>query len=70
MVMKLVEVVKGTATSDETVQLTAELARRIGKQPVSGGHCRRKTRPEPSTWTGKRPIPPTSRPWKRRSVCR
>ncbi|MEM7351395.1 MAG: 3-hydroxyacyl-CoA dehydrogenase family protein [Acidobacteriota bacterium] len=34
LVMQLVEVVKGAATSDETVQLTAELARRIGKQPV------------------------------------
>ena len=34
LVMKLVEVVKGEKTSDETVQLTAELARKIGKQPV------------------------------------
>ena len=34
MVMKLVEVVKGKETSYQTVQLTAELARRIGKQPV------------------------------------
>lgn len=34
LVMKLVEVVKGEQTSDETVALTAELARRIGKQPV------------------------------------
>lgn len=34
LVMKLVEVVKGEQTSEETVTLTAELARRIGKQPV------------------------------------
>ena len=34
LVMKLVEVVKGSATSESTVELTAELARRIGKQPV------------------------------------
>ncbi len=34
MVMKLVEVVKGERTLDATVELTAELARRIGKQPV------------------------------------
>ena len=34
LVMKLVEVVKGTETSEETVELTAELTRRIGKQPV------------------------------------
>ena len=34
LVMKLVEVVKGEKTSDETVQITAELARKIGKQPV------------------------------------
>ena len=34
LVMRLVEVVKGAATSDATVELTAELARRIGKQPV------------------------------------
>jgi 3-hydroxybutyryl-CoA dehydrogenase len=34
MVMKLVEVVKGEQTSDETVALTAEVARRIGKVPV------------------------------------
>lgn len=34
LVMKLVEVVKGEETSYETVELTAELARRIGKQPV------------------------------------
>lgn len=34
LVMKLVEVVKGEKTSEETVLLTAELARRIGKVPV------------------------------------
>ena len=34
LVMKLVEVVKGEQTSEETVTLTAELAHRIGKQPV------------------------------------
>ncbi len=34
LVMKLVEVVKGEKTSDETAQLAAELARRIGKEPV------------------------------------
>ncbi len=34
LVMKLVEVVKGEATSDETAQLAAGLARRIGKEPV------------------------------------
>lgn len=32
LVMRLVEVVKGEATSDETVEITAELARRIGKE--------------------------------------
>ncbi len=34
LIMKLVEVVKGEATSDSTVELTAEVARRLGKQPV------------------------------------
>jgi len=34
LVMKLVEVVKGEKTSEETALLTAELARRIGKVPV------------------------------------
>ncbi len=34
MVMKLVEVVKGEATSEETVRLAADLARKIGKEPV------------------------------------
>lgn len=34
LVMQLVEVVKGAETSSETVELTAELARRFGKQPV------------------------------------
>ncbi len=34
LVMKLVEVVKGPQTLDETVEVAAELARRIGKQPV------------------------------------
>jgi 3-hydroxybutyryl-CoA dehydrogenase len=32
--MKLVEVVKGQATSEETVQITAEVARRSGREPV------------------------------------
>lgn len=35
LVMKLVEVVKGEKTSEETLQLTTELARAIGKQPVT-----------------------------------
>ena len=34
LVMKLVEVVQGEETSDETVELTMELSRRIGKEPV------------------------------------
>lgn len=34
LVMKLVEVVQGESTSDETVELTMELSRRIGKVPV------------------------------------
>ncbi len=34
LVMKLVEVMKGRWTSDETAQVTCELARRIGKTPV------------------------------------
>lgn len=34
LVMRLVEVVKGERTSEETVQLTAELTRRIGREPV------------------------------------
>lgn len=34
MVMQLVEVVKGEATSEETLQATAEVARRMGKTPV------------------------------------
>ncbi len=34
LVMKLVEVVKGEKTSEETALLTAEVARRIGKVPV------------------------------------
>jgi len=34
LVMKLVEIVKGAETSAETVELAAELTRRIGKQPV------------------------------------
>ncbi|HEX2916493.1 MAG TPA: 3-hydroxyacyl-CoA dehydrogenase family protein [Chloroflexia bacterium] len=34
LVMKLVEVVKGPDTSDETAQVTMELGRRIGKEPV------------------------------------
>ncbi len=35
LVMKLVEVVKGEHTSDETVEAAAALARRIGKEPVT-----------------------------------
>ncbi|MCP3958215.1 MAG: 3-hydroxyacyl-CoA dehydrogenase family protein [bacterium] len=35
LVMQLVEVVKGDETSDATLELTVELARRIGKQPVT-----------------------------------
>lgn len=34
LVMKLVEVVKGPETSDETAELTMELTRRIGREPV------------------------------------
>jgi 3-hydroxybutyryl-CoA dehydrogenase len=34
LVMKLVEVVKGAQTSEETAQLVAELTRRIGREPV------------------------------------
>ncbi len=34
LVMKLVEVVKGPDTSDETAELTMELTRRIGREPV------------------------------------
>ena len=34
LVMKLVEVVKGEGTSQETVEVTAEVARRLGKEPV------------------------------------
>lgn len=34
LVMKLVEVVKGPETSDETVEITMELTRRIGREPV------------------------------------
>jgi 3-hydroxybutyryl-CoA dehydrogenase len=32
--MKLVEVIKGMKTSDETIALTMELARKLGKEPV------------------------------------
>lgn len=35
LVMKLVEVVKGEKTSQETLQLTTDLAEAIGKQPVT-----------------------------------
>lgn len=35
LVMKLVEVVKGESTSAETMATTAEVARRMGKQPVA-----------------------------------
>jgi len=35
LVMRLVEVVKGQWTSEETLQLTAELGRRIGREPVT-----------------------------------
>jgi 3-hydroxybutyryl-CoA dehydrogenase len=34
LVMRLVEVVKGAATSEETAQLVAEVTRRIGREPV------------------------------------
>ena len=34
LVMRLVEVVKGERTSEETLELVAEVARRIGKEPV------------------------------------
>lgn len=34
LVMQLVEVVRGAATSEETVETTVELARRLGKVPV------------------------------------
>lgn len=34
LVMKLVEVVKGQWTSEETVEITAELTRRSGREPV------------------------------------
>ncbi|MCG8458294.1 MAG: 3-hydroxyacyl-CoA dehydrogenase family protein [Holophagales bacterium] len=34
LVMKLVEVVRGEATSDATMELTVELVRRMGKEPV------------------------------------
>jgi 3-hydroxybutyryl-CoA dehydrogenase len=34
LVMKLVEVVKGQWTSEETLAITAELAKRIGREPV------------------------------------
>jgi len=33
-VMKLVEVVRGTLTSDETVELACELAKKLGKEPI------------------------------------
>jgi 3-hydroxybutyryl-CoA dehydrogenase len=34
LVMRLVEVVKGQATSEETLEVTAEIVRRIGREPV------------------------------------
>ncbi len=34
LVMRLVEVVRGEGTSEETLQVTAALARRIGREPV------------------------------------
>jgi len=34
-VMKLVEVIKGTSTSDETFHLIMELARKMGKEPIA-----------------------------------
>lgn len=34
LVMRLVEVVKGKETSEETVRLVAELTRRVGREPV------------------------------------
>jgi 3-hydroxybutyryl-CoA dehydrogenase len=33
-VMKLVEVIRGVATSDETMKMISELARKMGKEPV------------------------------------
>ena len=33
-VMKLVEVVKGACTSDKTVRLACDLARKLGKEPI------------------------------------
>jgi 3-hydroxybutyryl-CoA dehydrogenase len=33
-VMKLVEVVKGSRTADETVEVTCDMARKLGKEPV------------------------------------
>ncbi len=33
-VMRLVEVVRGTLSSDETTQLTCDLARKLGKEPI------------------------------------
>lgn len=33
-VMRLVEVVRGTLSSDETTQLTCDLARKVGKEPI------------------------------------
>lgn len=35
-VMKLVEVVKGVGTSEETTEMTRNLAKRLGKTPVTG----------------------------------
>jgi 3-hydroxybutyryl-CoA dehydrogenase len=32
--MKLVEIIRGERTSDETLQVSADLARRMGKEPV------------------------------------
>ncbi|HOL17080.1 MAG TPA: 3-hydroxyacyl-CoA dehydrogenase NAD-binding domain-containing protein, partial [Bacillota bacterium] len=34
-VMKLVEVIKGTATDSQTFELAMELARKLGKEPIS-----------------------------------
>ena len=37
--MKLVEVIRGEATSDETAELGMDLARQLGKTPVAVGEC-------------------------------
>jgi 3-hydroxyacyl-CoA dehydrogenase len=39
-VMRLVEVVRGRATSDETIATAFSIAKRLGKAPVLAGNCR------------------------------